>query len=141
MREDFDAGDLTVRADASGARNDSEAAEAVRRAAAVGEPAATSLRVTLCGDVDAGYIPDTAAILSAAGGCGLYSLSVYDDTMPLAGCAALADDMTVRGELYRTLLPMMRNGSDDERRTAADALRIGLRALDGRSFLDGGGLN
>ena len=132
---------LTVRADASGARNDSEAAEAVRRAAEVEEPAATSLRVTLCGDVDAGYIPDTAAILSAAGGCGLYSLSVYDDTMPLAGCAALADDMTVRGELYRTLLPMMRNGSDEERRTAADALRLGLRALDGRSFLDGGGLN
>ena len=62
-------------------------------------------------------------------------------TLPLMDGGALAEDMTVRGELYRTLLPMMQNGSPEERRTAASALRIGLRALDGRPFLDEGGSN
>lgn len=128
---------LTVRADASGAGSDAESAAAAMRAMAeVDEAAATSLRVVLGGDTEAEYIPDTSKILREIDCGGFYSVEVTDDTLPLAGGTSLADDLTVRGELYRTLLPIMQNGSADERRTAADALRIGLRALDGRSFLD-----
>lgn len=133
---------LTVRADAAGAGSDDEAAAAVaRRMADVGEPGATSLRVVLGGDTEAEYIPDVSKIRRGLDAGGFYSLEVADDTLPLAGGRALAEDLTVRGELYRTLLPIMQNGSAEERRTAADALRIGLRALDGRPLFDEGGLN
>ena len=126
----------------TGAVNDAgAAAAAVRSAADIADPASTSLRLAVCGDVAVEYTPDTARIAASLGDCGFYSLEVEDDTLPLLGDTSLADDMTVRGELYRTLLPKMREGSAEERRIAADALRIGLRALDGRSILDDGGSN
>ena len=43
--------------------------------------------------------------------------------------------MTIKGELYRTLLPRLSSPDAEERALAADALRIGLLALDGRAFL------
>ena len=133
---------LTARADITGAVNDAGAAAAAARSAAdIADPASTSLRLAVCGDVAVEYTPDTARIAASLGECGFYSLEVEDDTLPLLGDTSLADDMTVRGELYRTLLPKMREGSAEERRIAADALRIGLRALDGRSILDDGGSN
>jgi hypothetical protein len=43
--------------------------------------------------------------------------------------------MTIKGELYRTLLPRLSSPDEEERKIAADALRIGLLALDGRAFM------
>ncbi len=136
---------LSRTVDISGAASDAEATRAVINAACgTDRPADTTLRLALTGEVPVSYLPDTERIRSAAEGSEgfpLYSLEITDGTLPLMDGAALAEDMTVRGELYRTLLPMMQNGSSEERRTAADALRIGLRALDGRPFLDEGGRN
>ncbi len=129
----------------SGAGSDAEAAAAVTQAIEkLEQPGATSLSLSLTGEVPAEYLPDVRKIRGAAEsaeGYSLYSLEITDGTLPLMDGGALAEDMTVRGELYRTLLPMMQNGSPEERRTAASALRIGLRALDGRPFLDEGGSN
>ena len=45
--------------------------------------------------------------------------------------------MSVKGELYRTLLPELTSSDPDRRSIAAEALRIGLLALDGRPFMRG----
>ncbi len=128
--------------DVAGAADDNEAAHAVTNAvAAIEDPRHRSVRAILVGDTDVEYIPSTERIAKLTNVGDLYSLEIRDDTMPLAGGAELATDMTVRGELYRILLDKMQNGDADTRRTAADALRIGLRALDGRPFLDDGGTN
>ena len=43
--------------------------------------------------------------------------------------------MTLRGALYRELLPLLRDGDSSQRIVAADALRAGLAAIDGRTIL------
>jgi hypothetical protein len=50
----------------------------------------------------------------------------------------LKNDLSIRGAFYRALLPKLESADADERATAADALRIGLLALDGRAFMTGG---
>lgn len=133
---------LRLTVDISGAADDLTAARAVSEAAgAIDDPQHRSVRVTLTGDTDVEYMPNTERIEKLTEAGELYSLEVRDESMPLAGGAELAADMTVRGELYRILLERMQNGDAETRRTAADALRIGLRALDGRPFLDDGGAN
>ena len=62
---------------------------------------------------------------------GLYELELLDRTTPTFDAAYLEKDMTVRGELYRSLLPRLTEGSPEERATAARALRMGLAALSG----------
>ena len=47
----------------------------------------------------------------------------------------LMSALTVRGELYRSLLPGLGSADPDIRRASADALRIGLLALDGKAFM------
>ena len=48
----------------------------------------------------------------------------------------LEKDMTMRGELYRELLPLLTGGSAEERATASAALKMGLAALEGRNITD-----
>ncbi len=62
---------------------------------------------------------------------GVYAVELQDKTSPTYDAAALEKDMTVRGELYRSLLPKLTSGSPEERATAARALRMGLAALSG----------
>lgn len=133
---------LRIAVDISGAADDPAAARAVSEAVGgIDDPRHRSVRVTLTGDTDIEYMPNTERIKKLTEAGELYSFEVRDESMPLAGGAELAADMTVRGELYRILLERMQNGDAETRRTAADALRIGLRALDGRPFLDDGGAN
>ena len=61
----------------------------------------------------------------------LCQLEVKDQTFPEASEEDLAGDPTVRGEFYRLLLPLFREGTDAEKEQAALALRFGLAALDG----------
>ena len=65
----------------------------------------------------------------------LCSLKLRDRTSPIFGAEYLESDMSIKGELYRTLLPRLSSPDESERRIAADALRIGLLALEGRAFL------
>ena len=64
---------------------------------------------------------------------GIAYLELVDEPLPLLDGDYLERDTTLRGELYRTLLPKLTSENADERRLASRALRIGLAAIDGRS--------
>ncbi len=61
----------------------------------------------------------------------VFSLDLRDETSPTFDGALLEQDLTLRGALYRILLPELTSEDPEVRRTAADALRCGLTALDG----------
>ncbi len=61
-----------------------------------------------------------------------YALEVRDTTAPIWGAQTLENDLTIRGEFYRSLKPMLESSDPDERRRAAGALRMGLSALAGQ---------
>lgn len=65
---------------------------------------------------------------------GLYSFELCDKTLPLFGTDTFKRDMSVKGELYRTLLPSLESADEDERLVAARAFREGLAALENRSL-------
>ena len=90
----------------------------------------TCLRITLSGSVppDINISPSNIAEKI---GAGLFSLEIKNKTLPLFESDKLIDDTTIRGELFRSLIPILQNGTEEERLTAADALRCGLAALDG----------
>ena len=77
---------------------------------------------------------DTEAL--SATKTGLRTLKIKNDTLPVLSGEGLARDITLRGELYRTLLPKLESEDPTERRTAAAALRIGLFAIDGKNLSD-----
>ena len=87
----------------------------------------------LCGSVSPAYTPNSANIASKI--TGLYHVEVIDDTVPLYDADALLEDMSVRGEYFRTLVRKMKEGTAEERRIAVQALRIGLCALEGKPIL------
>ena len=91
----------------------------------------TALRVLLQGAVEPSYVPNLEAI-TAACRAGLWQLEVQDHTLPVWGSEYLERDPSIRGALYRTLLPQMQSGTPEERSRAVTALRMGLAALDGR---------
>lgn len=90
----------------------------------------THLRVSLIGTSD----PDVmAAILSDESlGEGLASLNLQNLTIPHSDGAALQQDITLRGALYRALYVRLIDPDPSVRRTAVRALQIGLAAIDGR---------
>ncbi len=61
----------------------------------------------------------------------LFDLQVRDSTTPTFDGDKLVRDITLRGALYRTLLPELQSADEETRQTAADALRYGLAVLDG----------
>ena len=92
------------------------------------------LRVRLTGQIS----PEIALYpykLDAAS-VGIFYLEVEDASVPLLNCEELKNDISVRGAFFRELLPMLQSENEDERRTAADALRYGLAALDGNDIED-----
>ena len=93
----------------------------------------TLLRVTLYGAISP-EIENLSRLQSAVRG--LFMLEIDDKTTPTYDGGALENDMTMRGELYRELLPLLTNGSPEERATASEALKIGLAALEGRNIID-----
>lgn len=93
------------------------------------------VRISLCGRAEEQTV--NHAILSISkivAESGVEYLEIVDDTMPLLDGEYLERDATLRGELYRTLLPKLRSEDGNERRLATKALRIGLAAIDGKSI-------
>lgn len=126
---------MTEQLDVSGL--DSDAAVAARLRAMISERgygSETSLRVLLRGEVAPTLTLSTLAIEKMCTGGPEY-LEVRDRTLPVLDSAYLERDMTLRGALFRELLPRLREGSEEERALAADALRAGLAAIDGRAIL------
>lgn len=115
-----------------GASGDAEVIAALTaKAAEAGWGEETALRVLLTGAVDPSYAPDTAAITEACR-AGLWQLELQDRTTPVWGSDYLERDPSIRGALYRTLLPQMQAGTPEERARAVAALRLGLAALEGK---------
>jgi hypothetical protein len=67
---------------------------------------------------------------------GVFYLEVENASVPLLDYEELKNDISVRGAFFRELLPMLESENEEERRTAADALRYGLAALDGDDVVD-----
>ena len=78
----------------------------------------------------------TDAIPSLEGECSRDSLllSIVDETLPAPSGTSLMDDITLRGEFYRSLLPKLRSDDPAERKIAVLALRLGLSAIDGKDL-------
>ena len=94
----------------------------------------TSLYLELCGTLPFSLTPDISRL--SAMELPLRQLRLKDSTTALPDTKYLQEDLTLRGELYRTLLPKLESDNADERRSAALALRLGLCAIDGQSLSD-----
>ena len=125
---------MVEKIDVTGVESDAETVEKIRsRIAVKNYKNDTSLRVILHGSVSSEYAPSAERIREAIEG--LYSLDIKDETLPTYDEDALAQDVSVRGEFYRTLLKTIREGTEEERKTAVLALRLGLAALDDKPIL------
>ena len=71
-----------------------------------------------------------------AASLGVFYLEIEDASVPLLDYEELKNDISIRGAFFRELLPLLENGNEEERRTAAEALRYGLAALDGNDVVD-----
>ncbi len=85
--------------------------------------------VTLDGDID-------VATLEKKLGEPLSSLEIIDSTLCLPDGDRLDKDVTLKGELYRTLRPLLYSDDPCERAKALKALKIGLAAIEGKDFTD-----
>ena len=67
---------------------------------------------------------------------GLFWLEIEDGTLPLLNTEEMKNDISIRGAFFRELLPLLESENEEERRTATEALRYGLAALDGNDVID-----
>ena len=93
--------------------------------------AETALRIELVGDIDPRFIVPKHLECDAFG---LYFFDMVDKTIPLYGTEHFKRDMSVAGEIYRRMLPMLTSQSESDRLTAARAFRVGLAALENREI-------
>ena len=91
----------------------------------------TALRLELTGYLDPRFIVPKNLGSDAFG---LYSFELVDKTLPLYGTKSLKRDMTVKGEIFRQLLPMLESEDEEERLLGARAFREGLAALENREI-------
>ena len=93
--------------------------------------AETALYLEFTGEIDPRFIIPKNLGSEAFG---LYSFEMKDKTMPLYNTQSFKRDMSVKGELYRQLLPMLESDSEEERLLGARAFREGLAALENREI-------
>lgn len=126
---------MTERLDITGAADDGSTADKITLLISErGYGPETSLRVILEGEVPVEYRPDTAFLTEKCKGS-LPVLDIKERTLPCYDAAYLDEDLTLRGAFYRILAEKMQNGDEFTRRAAAEALRYGLAALDGRPVM------
>lgn len=123
------------RLDITSLSSDVEVAERIRDLVLLrGYGEDTALRVVLCGSVPSDYTPTLRGIESCAVLPPLALLQIRDNTSASYDLDHLRGDMTVRGEVYRTLLPLLESDDEQERKKASLALRFALAALDKREL-------
>ena len=91
----------------------------------------TALYIEFVGEIDPRFIIPTNL---GSDSFGLYSFDMKDRTLPLYNTKSFRRDMSVKGELFRQLLPMLESENEDERLLGARAFREGLAALEGREI-------
>ena len=91
----------------------------------------TALKIELVGSVDPRFIVPKNIDNDAFG---LYSFEIIDKTMPTYHVQGFRRDMSVKGEVYRTLRPMLESKDEEERLIAARAFREALAALESRDI-------
>ena len=91
----------------------------------------TSLRVVLQGAVS----PELTIPSVKGGEAGLALLQIKNETLPVFDEELLKKDIALKGALYRRLESELRCDDPYRRRVAAEALRIGLCALEGKSII------
>ena len=108
--------------DATGMQDAAEAVEAYKRESAARTFGSdTMVRLVLEGAV----VPGFSASASDFG-----ELTEFvDNTSPTYDDAYLRSDPGIRGAFYRELLPMLTSDNPEERKTAREALRIGMKEL------------
>ncbi len=117
---------LTV--DISGATDAQTAYEKIRAALSSLELGTQcSLRVILSGAVS----PSFSLRALEGYSYGVEYIEFKNNTTPTYDAQYLESDMTIKGELYRYLLPSLTVGTREERELAALALKMGIGALDG----------
>ena len=94
----------------------------------------TALRVILEGSIPSDYIPNTKRIESLAQELGLLLLQIQNDCVSNFDLDYLEEDMSVRGEVYRRLLPLLNSADESERAKGSLALRFALASLDKREL-------
>ncbi|MBQ8696941.1 MAG: hypothetical protein IJ519_04395, partial [Clostridia bacterium] len=116
--------------DVTGAQNDADIAEKItRQVTARGITPADRVRLTLTGGLPAGVLPTVPAVKAMIPPTALWQIK--DETVPEIDPEELKRDITLRGEFYRKLLPMLTSANEAERRTAEQALKLGLCAING----------
>lgn len=94
----------------------------------------TLLRLTLEGSL-AGHL-DISSIGIESITSGLYYCELRDHTSPDYDLETLQNDPTVKGELVRTLMPLLESEDENRRILAARALKYALSALSGNDISD-----
>ncbi len=89
----------------------------------------TALRIELTGDIDPRFNVPRHLECDAFG---LYFFDMVDKTLPLYGTDHFKRDMSIAGEIYRRMLPMLKSENEADRLVAARAFRVGLAALENR---------
>ncbi|MBP3437130.1 MAG: hypothetical protein J6K61_04390 [Clostridia bacterium] len=93
----------------------------------------TVLRVVYTGEVAPDFLPPRFADFAAFG---VYALQICDRTLPTKDAAYLERESSALGRLYRSLLPKMKTGTQEERTRAVRAFRLGYAALLGKDMAD-----
>ncbi len=94
----------------------------------------TALRVILTGAIPSDYLINVNSIKEALLSTNLALLQIKNETVSNFDLAQLEKDITVRGEIYRSLLPLLNSDDEKERQKASLALKFALSALDKREF-------
>ncbi|MCR5457700.1 MAG: metallophosphoesterase [Clostridiales bacterium] len=94
----------------------------------------TLLRVVFTGTVDQNVVEASKKI--SAEDLGTYYLEIKDRTIPLVDEQELLKDITIKGALYRELLPKIKSSDPEESESAKQALIYGLAALSGSDVAD-----
>ncbi len=120
-----------------GVSSESEARRIIEDAVTAVSDEPTHLRLDVVGTLPSDALPDIAVIKSACADK-VRSLELRDNTLYLPDKGYLEKDTSLRGEFYRSLLPQLMGEEPEERSRALRALKIGLAAIDGKDFTDGG---
>ena len=96
----------------------------------------TELRIELTGNVAPEAIEELDSLKQSLSE-GLASLEIIDSTLSLPDKSFLEKDPTLKGEFYRSLRSELYSDDPKTRDRALRSLKIGLAAIDGKSFTDG----